>query len=130
MATYQEIMVRTQRAAADLRLMRHHIMRVATAPDLVNISSDRSATHINGPIGVLQNKPNSLQHASIGYFGVSKVTVGAATTANAFLTTNGSGRAINAVSGDIIVGKGLEAGGADGDVISMLIYPPITIHRT
>lgn len=130
MASYNELISLTRKAGADLRLMRFHLVRVATVPDLINIASHAAASLANGPIGVLQNKPNSLQAATVAFLGESKVVAGGSITANVMITTNGSGRATAAVSGDIIVGRAMEAAGADGDIIRAFLQPPVLIHRT
>ena len=122
MATFGEIHSYTVQAAADLRQVQYHVMRFAAA-GTTNIASHSAAAFTVGPIGFLQNKPNSGQAANIGYLGESKVVAGAAITAGVLLSTDGSGRAVAAASGDVIVGRALEAAGAAAEVIRALIFP-------
>lgn len=112
------------KAAADLRTVQYHIMRL-TAAEEVNIASNAAAAFASGAIGVLQNKPNTNEHATVAVYGVSKVVTGAAVTAGNMLTTNGSGRAINAVTGSqqLVIGRALTATSADGEVARVLLFP-------
>lgn len=76
-------------------------------------------------LGVMQNDPGVGEAMSIAYSGLSKVVAGGALTANAIITTNGSGRAAAVTSGQMALGRVLEASGADGDVVSALLFPPV-----
>ena len=89
--------------------------------------SARLATNTNSStlLGVLQNAPAVGEGMSIAYGGVSKVVAGAAITADAIITTNGSGRAVTVTSGDMAAGRALEAADADGDVITALLFHPV-----
>lgn len=129
MSSFGEMMVHSARASADLRTRQYHLVRYTAAGE-VNISSHAAATMLNGPIGVLQNKPNSGQAASVAYLGQSKVTAGGAVSVNVLITTNGSGRATAAASGDIVIGRAQEAASQDGDEIRALIFPPYPLLRT
>lgn len=130
MAEYGRVSAYTvAQAAADLRTKEHHIMRFVSATT-TDIASNAAAAFAVGAIGVLINKPNSGQSASIGCNGESKVVVGAAVTAGRALATNGSGRAVHAGSGDLVIGRALEAGGADGEVIRAMIFPPFRLSGT
>lgn len=113
-------------AAADLSAAQYHIMRIANGVDRVNIASED--VH-NSMIGVLQNKPAAAgRGAAIGHSGEGKVVAGAAiSSAGIFFTTNGSGRAIAATSGDMIAGRVLETATADGDVIRALYMTPFRL---
>ena len=122
MAVEGRLEARTMQAGADMRTLENRIMR-ATGANTVNVASNAGGG-VDDVIGVLINTPNSGQNASVAFDGLAKVAAGAATTANALLTTNASGRAINAVSGDWTVGQGLEAAGADGEVIACLLRIP------
>ena len=77
-------------------------------------------------LGVMQNDPGIGEAMSIAYAGRSKVVAGAAVTVNAIITCqSGTGRAIAVTSGDMAAGRALEAAGADGDVISALLFHPV-----
>ncbi len=54
--------------------------------------------------GLLQNKPQDNEHAKVAVSGFSKVTLGVSLGVGAFLTTDGSGYAISANSGDYVAG--------------------------
>ena len=74
-------------------------------------------------LGVLQNAPARGEAATIAYAGHSKIVAGATVSVNAIFTTDASGRATTVRSGDIAVGRLLEAGAA-GQVVSALLFPP------
>lgn len=75
-------------------------------------------------LGVLQNGPAVGEAMSIACHGLSKIVAGGALSANGMITTNASGRAAAVTSGDICVGRVLEAAVSDGDVVTALLQPP------
>ncbi len=122
MASFGELMTRTAQAAADLTATQYHLLR-HTGAGLTNISSQAEAASPASMIGVQQNKPNTNEAVTIAYFGETKIVAGGALTVNRWITTNGSGRAAAAVSGDNVIGMVLETAGGDGDVVRALISP-------
>lgn len=119
---------RAASANADLRLFQYKFLR-ATGAGTVSVASEANGG-ANDLIGVLQNKPNSGQAATIAVTGETKVVAGGALTVNTWITTNGSGRAAAATSGDNVIGLVLETAGADGDVVRALIHPALPLLRT
>lgn len=97
-------------AAADLTGAQHKVIAVAgtIAP------SDATA------LGVLQNKPESGQHASIAWMGHMKGYAGAAIAAGVRLSTTTSGYLITVTSGSIPVGKNLSGSVASGDIFDFV----------
>ena len=88
--------------------------RVSIAPTSISV------------LGVMQNDPGIDEAMVIAYAGRSKVVAGGAITVNAIITPqSGTGRAVAVTSGDMAAGRALEAAGADGDVISALLFHPI-----
>lgn len=71
--------------------------------------------------GVLQDAPASGESASVMVDGVSKVVAGAAVVKGAEVMSSAAGKGITATAGSNIVGRALEAAGADGDIIAVLI---------
>lgn len=128
MAEYGQLMTLVAQAGADLRQKQWHLMRLSSA-GICN-----QASHAAGAaatlVGVLMNKPNSGQAATIAYLGEAKVVAGGAVSANVWVTTNGSGRITAAGSGDNAVGFTMEASSQDGDVIRALIWPVRPLSRT
>lgn len=113
------------RAATDLSGYQYRIMRFSAA-ETCNVASNAvSAAAAEAPAGVLQNTPSSGQAAGIAYGGFTKVMAGAAVTARAFITTNGSGKAIAAVSGDMVMGRAVLAAAATDEIISAVIFPAV-----
>ena len=109
-----------EEAAVDLSGKQYHFVRYSAA-NKVNQASE--AVH-SSMAGVLQNKPKSGDHAEFAILGRTKITAGGALTVNDMITTNGSGRAAKVASGQMAGGRVLEASGADGDVVSALLFPP------
>ena len=120
MAIFNELTALALEAAADLSGKQYHIVR-ASAAGKTNQASE--AVH-SSMFGVLQNKPQSGETATVAYAGPSKVVAGGAVTANAFVTCNGSGRAADVASGQMTIGRALEAATTDGEVISVLLQSP------
>lgn len=110
----------TLKANADLSSKQYHFMRYA-GEGLTNQSSNSAD---NAFAGVLQNKPESGEFATVQRGGKQKVTAGGSISANTLITTNGSGRAtaVSSGSNDLVIGITLEAASADGNVVSADIY--------
>ena len=111
----------TLNAAADLSALQYHIMRVS-AVNACNVSSQATDSDM---CGVLQNKPQSGEGASIQYSGRGRVVAGGVITAGDHLSCNGSGRAATVTSGQMAFGQALETSGADGDNIDIIQYYPV-----
>lgn len=122
MAVFGEVKSITFQAGGDLSDTLYHILRTSGA-DQVNIASHAAAAFAVGAAGVQQSRADSGQNVSVGVMGESKVVAGAAITVNNLITTNGSGRAVAATSGDLVVGRALVAAANDGEVIRALIQP-------
>ena len=122
MAEFGERLTYTMKAAADLSAVQYHIVR-RSAAGVTNIASLATNTAM---IGVLQNKPAAENRAAtIAYAGLSKVVAGTnAVTDGDLITTNGSGRADVAGSGDMVCGRALSTSANDGEVITAVLYPP------
>jgi len=129
MSDMVNVVSRTAQAARDMRTMQYTIQR-AVAAGTCDIASHAAATHVLGPMGVLINKPDSGQAATIAYAGEVKVVAGGAVTANSKITTNGSGRAADAASGNIVIGTALETAATDGEVVRVLLERPTPLVRT
>jgi len=108
-------------AAADLSGKQYHIM-ILSGENAVNQASLATVSTI---CGVLTNKPASGQTAAIQFGGPGRVTAGAAITAPAFITTDSSGRAVAVASGGMAIGRALQTSAATGDVIDVILMPPV-----
>ncbi len=121
MAEFGSQLSYTMKAAGDLSAAQYHIMR-DKADGTVDITSK---VNILTAVGVLQNKPAAANRAAtIAYAGKSKIRAGGSITMGDLLTTNSSGRAATAGSGDLVIGRALATAGADGDTITCILYPP------
>lgn len=104
-------------ASADLSAFQHHFVEVDSNGQLTVSNSAGESV-----FGVLQNNPNAEGRAgNVMKDGVSKVVAGAAIAVGALVQTNASGRAITAASADFVVGRALDAVGADGELISIAL---------
>ena len=73
--------------------------------------------------GVLQNDPAAAGRAAeVAILGITKVVCGGVVTAGGPVASDAAGEAVDAASGDVILGTALETG-ADGEVISILFQP-------
>lgn len=127
MAVYGRQETRTFEADADLSSQIYHIMRISSGDtQRINVSSNAADM---GGVGVLQTKPEAAgRFATVAMEGHSKVTVGAAVNSvGIHFTTNGSGRAIAASSGDVVYGRIFETANADGDVVEARLDQPFRL---
>lgn len=110
------------RAAADLRNYQYRVMRQSAA-GYCNVASN-PGNSVADVVGILQNKPNSGEMASVVYFGEFGVKASTTITQGVNLTSDASGQAVTAVSGDYLIGMALEAAGAAGEVVRVLLRLP------
>lgn len=74
--------------------------------------------------GVLQNDPAAAgRAASVCIGGRTKVEAGGTVTVGGPVAADASGKAVDATTGDVILGTALEAADADGDIISIIFQP-------
>lgn len=73
-------------------------------------------------VGILQNKPNTGQPATITYGGVSKGLLGGTVAAGAKVTTDAAGKFVTATTGQAVAGTAL-VGGSSGEVVPILVNP-------
>lgn len=107
----------TFEAAANLATKQFHFVKLSAA----NTVAACTATTDN-PIGILQNKPSAAgRPAVVRIFGVSKVVASGAISAGALIATEDDAEAGTPATSDPVVGKALEAAGAQGDLIKVLI---------
>lgn len=112
------------RAVTDLTNYQYRVVRGVSGG--VNVASnDVSMAAAERPLGILQNNPNSGQAATIAYLGQSKARAGGVVSQFDNITTNGSGKVVAAGSGDVVFGYALEAAGAEDDIISVQLFPPM-----
>jgi hypothetical protein len=116
-----ELLTLTLEAAADLSAVQYHVVRHSAAQKC-NVASD--ATN-SGVLGILQTKPKSGEFGTVAVGGKSKAVAGAAITLPAVITHNSSGRVATVTSGQMAIGRALEAASADGDIITVLLFQPV-----
>lgn len=102
-------------ANADLSTYQYHIVVNSAGPRV-----GRSATAGEPVIGVLQNKPQSGEHATITCLGFSKVKAGGTITAGGDFSATASATAVAASSGEYILGRALTSV-ASGGVFEAII---------
>lgn len=119
MSTQNTTTCHTFKAAADLSLSQYRFVEV-TAAQTVNACN--AITDV--AVGVLQNDPNAAGLAAVvAIGGTTKVVAGAAIAAGARVAPTAVGKAQTAASTQFPIGIALDAAGADGDVIEILLMP-------
>ena len=73
-----------------------------------------------GVLGVLNNKPQSGEHATVVVEGLTRCVAGATIAAGSFISVTASGTGIATTSGDYILGKAI-TGCASGSNFQLLI---------
>lgn len=112
-------------AATSLNNHQYGVVRLAAATT-VNIASEVNVSSaLAAPFGILQNKPYVNEPAEVCIFGLSQVFVGGTITAGAYITYDSSGHVVDASSGDMVIGRALEAATTAGEKSLALIFPPI-----
>lgn len=101
-------------AATDVS--RYHIV-IASGANYGGLSISTSNATV---VGVAQNQPLAGEHLAVCPLGISRVYCGSAVAIGGRITSNISGRAIAAGSGDFVIGYALEAGVA-GDLIRTMV---------
>jgi hypothetical protein len=119
MAESNERMTVTYKAAADLTTKKYHGVRNAgeRSCDVATVGGGFA----DGVFGILDNAPNTGEHATIVYGGITKAVAGGSVSQGVIVTTNSVGRMTAAVSGDLAVGQALTAASANGDVITVKV---------
>lgn len=101
-------------------------VRMAGA-NTVNIASEvAGVSGVNKMgVGVLQNTPKINEAATVAFMGLSKVRVGGTITGNQLITYNSSGMFVDAVSGDVVMGRALEAATTANEIVTAMLFPPV-----
>lgn len=104
-------------AGESLASAKYHIVQLDASG---NIEIGKGATDLI--VGVLQNKPASGGAALYRFGGTSKVVAGGVIAIGDMVTSKSDGRGLTTTTdGDIVIGRALEAAGADGDIIEVLL---------
>lgn len=120
MAWSQGLETRTYLAAADLSAKQYFIVN-ANSSDRINIAGAGGQA-----VGVLQDDPAAAGRAAcVAVSGVSKVVAGGTCTAGSFAASDSAGKAVNAASGDIAIGKFRSGTSTAGDIVSMEVMPQL-----
>lgn len=117
MATMQNPHIVSLVAGADLSAKQFHFVSVSADGQLDPTGNAGAAD------GVLLNAPNAAgQVAEVAIGGIVKVECGAVVTRGGPVGCDADGAAVNAATGDIILGTALETGAA-GRVIEIIFNP-------
>ncbi len=104
-------------ASVDLDTSQFHIVDLAATAGKVTIGA------ANGGFGILQNKPQAGEHATVAVEGMSKCIAGAAVAVGNYITSAASGYASVVVSNDAgvkVIGRAVTAA-ASGSVFTLEI---------
>lgn len=110
-------------ASGDHSGLQYHIVELVAAHEV-------SAAAANLGIGVLQNKPQNDEHATVAMEGITKCKAGGAVAVGNYITSAGSGWATAVLSGlstKTVLGRALTAA-ASGSVFSMEIDRFISVQ--
>lgn len=113
----QQITIPGLSVAATKAAYQYHFVKMASTADMItNLAATTDAV-----VGVLQDAPDAANEAAlVAALGVTPIVAGTSTiTAGALLTPDSTGRAIT--GGAIAYGKALQAAGAVGDEIMMVL---------
>ena len=111
MGVQNKMMLDTIIASADLSSLQYRAVRVTG-----DLADDNAEAY-----GILENKPNSGDHASVAVHGVMKAYAGAAIVAGANVSVTNSGFLITAASGTgVCIGKNKNTAVASGDLFTFL----------
>lgn len=117
MATQENMLTVTLEAGADLSTKQYYFVSVAADGQIDPTGDGLDAD------GVLQDAPAAAGRAAlVAIAGKVKVVCGGTVTRGGPVASDASGTAVNAASGDIILGVALETG-ASGRVIEILFQP-------
>lgn len=115
MTTQQRLLTISLEAAADLSLLQFRFMELSSGQ--VQAVSGAGGNSV----GVLQNDPAAQGRAAeVAFGGIVKVEAGATVTQDADVQSDAVGRAIDASTGDRVLGVALDAG-AIGELIRVLL---------
>jgi hypothetical protein len=116
MATYENKTVVSLVAGQDLSSNQYYFVEVASDGEV-----DPVSTAGNFAEGVLTNDPDAQgKAASVAIDGIVKVSCGGTVTRGGGVAADTNGQAVDATSGDAILGTALEAG-SSGDIIRILL---------
>ncbi len=108
MASQGVYTVETFEAGQDLSAKQYHFVTMASDGQVDPTGAGAAAD------GVLQNAPAAAgRAAAVAVVGRVKVLCGGTISANANVASNASGQAVAATTGNIVLGKALEAGAAN-----------------
>lgn len=118
---YEIVKTKSILAGADLSSAQFTFVKIDTSGKI------NTPTNGGDACGVLQDKPKSGDPGAVCYPGdITKVAVGAAVAAGAYVQTDGTGKAVTCVSGSRILGVALSAGTNSGDIIDIIYQPGAT----
>jgi hypothetical protein len=103
-------------AGADLRTAQYKAVKINSSGQAVLAAAGDFA------IGILQNKPNTGEAATIQIHGISKASADAAITAGVRVTPSADGQLVTStVATDNTIGVALEGAGAAGVIFPLLL---------
>ncbi len=118
MAFEQDLKIISRTAGADLSTTGQYRFVEQSSAGTITVCNSAG----ENALGVLQNDPVSGVAGAVAYDGVTKVLAGATIVPGNQIATTAAGKAAVATSNQVILGEAV-SGGADGEVISMLLKP-------
>lgn len=122
MAKYEAQTCITLPASADLSSNQYYFVSVASDGE-IELTGDGAAA-----VGVLQDTPDAVGRAgAVAIGGRVKVAAGGTVTAGGAVACDATGRAVDATSGDVILGVAIEGTTTAGAVVSIVFQPRGTV---
>ena len=107
------------KAAASLITKQFYCVKISAA-GAVNVCSGAA----DKMVGILQNKPVAGEACEIPLSGIAKGIAAGVIAVGAWVGTDAAGKLVaKTTDKDFVYGQALEAAGADGDIIAVLIRP-------
>lgn len=111
---------KTFSAENDLSSLQYTLVKLGSSANEVDSATDNQDTIV----GVLENKPEAGEAASVQILGTSKVVASAAISRGDRVTATTGGKAVaTTTDGDSVAGIALEAASAEDDIIEILLTP-------
>lgn len=115
MAFEERLRSETYVAAADLRTSQYRFVKLDTNGKAIAVAAITDL-----PVGILQNKPNTNEAATVALAGVSKIEASAAHAINDLIGVSTNGRALSGpAAGNYIAGRAISSSGAAGEYLSV-----------
>jgi hypothetical protein len=124
MAVFGDPLTTSHVSGADLSALQYRLVKISAADKVA------AADAVTNPQGVLQNDPKSGAAASVAFSGRCLAVAGGAISAGDFVKWGTGGKCLTASpisSGDMILGRAINAAASDGAEFDLLLKPEVVL---